>query len=59
MIFRELLSNSLKHAFTSDLGKIVIRFHKEGNKYRLQFEDNGSGISDSKTWLKPKSSGLK
>ncbi|WP_061231903.1 sensor histidine kinase [Leptospira interrogans] len=59
MIFSELLSNSLKHAFSSDMGKIVIRFHKEGNKYRLQIEDNGSGISDSKTWLKPKTSGFK
>lgn len=59
MIFSELLSNSLKHASSSDMGKIVIRFHKEGNKYRLQIEDNGSGISDSKTWLKPKTSGFK
>lgn len=59
MIFSELLSNSLKHAFSSDVGKVVIRFHKEGNKYRLQIEDDGFGISDSKTWLKPKTSGFK
>ncbi|EMY77012.1 histidine kinase [Leptospira weilii serovar Ranarum str. ICFT] len=58
MIFNELLSNSLKHAFHSEKGTIQILFRKEGDMYRLQVSDNGSGIKDSKIWLKPKTAGF-
>ncbi|EMJ91481.1 sensor histidine kinase [Leptospira alstonii] len=58
MIFNELLSNSLKHAFHSEKGRIQILFRKEGDIYRLQVSDNGSGIKDSKIWLKPKTAGF-
>ncbi|TGL80015.1 sensor histidine kinase [Leptospira yasudae] len=58
MIFSELLSNSLKHAFPAEKGTVKVRFQKEGNKYRLRITDDGSGISDSKVWQKPKTSGF-
>lgn len=58
MIFSELLSNSLKHAFPAENGTVKVRFQKEGNKYRLRITDDGSGISDSKVWQKPKTSGF-
>ncbi|AYV55798.1 sensor histidine kinase [Leptospira kmetyi] len=60
MIFSELLSNSLKHAFPSetDRGNVNVLFQREGNKYRLEIKDNGAGISDSNLWMKPKTSGF-
>ncbi|RHX87952.1 sensor histidine kinase [Leptospira stimsonii] len=58
IIFSELLSNSLKHAFPSDKGSIGISFKKEGNAYFLEVVDNGSGIQDSQVWLKPKTAGF-
>ncbi|MBM9499651.1 sensor histidine kinase [Leptospira sp. 201903071] len=58
IIFSELLSNSLKHAFPTEEGAIEILFKKEGNTYSLKVADNGSGIRDSKVWLKPNTAGF-
>ncbi|MFA4794927.1 sensor histidine kinase [Leptospira kirschneri] len=58
MIFNELLSNSLKHAFRSEKGTVQISFRKKGDKYFLQVSDDGSGIKDSKIWSKPKTAGF-
>ncbi|QOI52237.1 sensor histidine kinase [Leptospira interrogans] len=58
MIFNELLSNSLKHAFRSEKGTVQISFRKKGDKYYLQVSDNGSGIKDFKIWSKPKTAGF-
>ncbi|EMO55229.1 sensor histidine kinase [Leptospira noguchii] len=58
MIFNELLSNSLKHAFHSEKGTVQISFRKKGGKYCLQVSDNGSGIKDSKIWSRPKTAGF-
>ncbi|EMJ91486.1 sensor histidine kinase [Leptospira alstonii] len=58
MIFSELLSNSLRHAFPMDKGTVSVYFQKEGSKYRLQITDDGSGIEDSKTWMKPNTAGF-
>ncbi|AOP35630.1 histidine kinase [Leptospira tipperaryensis] len=58
IIFSELLSNSLKHAFPTEKGAIEISFKKEGNIYSLKVADNGSGIRDSRVWLKPNTAGF-
>ncbi|PJZ54478.1 sensor histidine kinase [Leptospira adleri] len=58
IIFSELLSNSLKHAFPSEKGSIEISFKKEAGTYFLEVADNGSGIRDSKVWLKPNTAGF-
>ncbi|MBM9576575.1 sensor histidine kinase [Leptospira sp. 201903070] len=58
IIFSELLSNSLKHAFPTEQGAIEISFKKEGNIYSLKVADNGLGIRDSKVWLKPNTAGF-
>ncbi len=47
LIIRELMSNSIKHAFPGDMrGKICIsmRFHPETKEYTLMYHDNGVGI---------------
>ncbi|EMY76811.1 histidine kinase [Leptospira weilii serovar Ranarum str. ICFT] len=58
MIFSELLSNSLRHAFPMEKGTVSVYFQKEGSKYRLQITDDGSGIEDSETWMKPNTAGF-
>lgn len=44
LIVNELVSNCLKHAFTSDGGEIQILFHKINGKYELIVKDNGIGL---------------
>ena len=46
LIVNELVSNSLKHAFTSDGGEIQILFHKINGKYELIVKDNGIGLPE-------------
>ncbi|MFA0847130.1 MAG: sensor histidine kinase [Methanobacterium formicicum] len=44
LIINELVSNSLKHAFTQGRnGKIIVKFHKMKDKYVLMVGDNGIG----------------
>lgn len=45
LILNELVSNSLKHAFPNSMpGKVIVRFAKRNEMYRLIVEDNGVGL---------------
>ena len=45
LIINELVSNSLKYAFSNGEGEIYVsRMHYEGNKYLLTINDNGMGL---------------
>lgn len=47
LIVNELISNSLKHAFSkSSEGIIQLSLSQQANKYQLVVSDNGSGIDD-------------
>jgi PAS domain S-box-containing protein len=47
LIFNELFTNSLKHAFPEGgEGTIKVGFHKLNDKYQLIVEDNGVGLSE-------------
>jgi two-component sensor histidine kinase/Tfp pilus assembly protein PilF len=52
LILNELISNSLKYAFTGrDNGKIIIRIYKKGNdKLEMLVSDNGVGLPDDFSW---------
>jgi two-component sensor histidine kinase len=61
LIINELVSNSLKYAFTDDAveGKIQIDFNRdEKDAYTLMVSDNGVGIPMSVNLHKPESLGL-
>ncbi|HOO72879.1 MAG TPA: PAS domain S-box protein [Spirochaetota bacterium] len=46
MVLNELISNSIKHAFPGDRkGKIKITIHRTGNDLRLEYRDNGKGLT--------------
>ena len=48
LIFNELITNSLKHAFSnSNTGSISIRCHAANETITLSYSDNGSGLSES------------
>lgn len=52
LIVNELVTNSLKHAFTNEHSKkpeIRIRMNDSGNDYQLSVKDNGVGISEEFT----------
>jgi two-component sensor histidine kinase len=55
IILNELVTNSLKHAFSKDDGKIDIFLSKENSTYTLIVKDNGTGYNQEKT---PNSFGL-
>jgi len=45
LIINELISNSIKHAFTGrEEGEILVRLFNEGNEYQIVVEDNGIGF---------------
>lgn len=47
LIINEMVSNSLKHAFTADgSGRLSIALDKMEDKYRLKIADNGTGLQD-------------
>jgi len=48
LIVNELVTNSIKHAFGKNGGKIEISLYKENYKYILLVEDNGKGFDPSK-----------
>lgn len=60
MIYNELISNSLKHAFR-DLpkGNIRVTFRREGVRYSLIVQDDGNGISTDEKSGMPKSFGMR
>jgi two-component sensor histidine kinase len=47
LILNELMTNSIRHAFTGyESGQVRIKFHEtDGQEYRLIVEDNGTGFS--------------
>lgn len=48
LIFTELLSNSLKYAFTDvKNAKISIKFRMDGNRSHFEYKDNGVGLPTS------------
>ncbi|MGB9938128.1 MAG: histidine kinase N-terminal 7TM domain-containing protein [Methanobacterium sp.] len=60
LILNELVSNSLKHAFSKDSeGKVGVEFHKEKGKYKLTVIDNGKGIPKGFDYENSDSLGLK
>ena len=47
LIINELITNSIKHAFPSGKGEILVSFQLIGDKYELHFKDDGIGIPDN------------
>lgn len=47
LIYNELLTNSMKHAFNGKSGKIDFKLHKVGDEIQMIYTDNG-------TWKAPK-----
>ncbi|AFY50757.1 PAS domain S-box [Nostoc sp. PCC 7524] len=59
LIINELISNSLKHAFTREQGgKIMIGLHRVGNNIEMIIQDNGIGLPDDINWNNTNSLGL-
>ncbi|MDA8089684.1 MAG: sensor histidine kinase [Nitrospiraceae bacterium] len=61
LIINELMTNSLKYAFPGGrTGEVFIAFHRlNGNKVKLVFADNGTGIPHDFDLTQAKSLGLK
>lgn len=61
LIFNELFTNSLKHAFPEGgEGTIKVGFHKlEGDEYQLTLEDDGVGLSEDFNMEESESFGLR
>ncbi|AXV37732.1 MAG: hypothetical protein CIT01_05735 [Methanobacterium sp. BRmetb2] len=61
LIINELLSNSLKHAFPSDLeGEIIVEFYQSPNgNYILKIGDNGIGLPSDFDLSKSNSLGMR
>ena len=48
LIVNELVSNSLKYAFTEENeGTVTVKFHREDDLYTLTVEDDGMGMPDN------------
>jgi two-component sensor histidine kinase len=59
LIINELVSNSLKHAFTKrSKGMVTVRFHHEGQIYHLVVSDDGVGLPRGLDIEKTESLGL-
>ena len=60
LIINELISNSLKHAFTDSLYSVIsISLHKNKNHYiEIIIRDNGIGLADNIGWNTTPSLGL-
>jgi len=60
LIVNELVTNSLKHAFTNlEQGQINLEISRIDNKYQLSIKDNGKGLPNGKLEENPKSLGLR
>ena len=46
LITNEIISNSIKHAFTGDRGRIVISLKREDDLGILEISDNGRGLPE-------------
>lgn len=59
LILNELVTNSLKHAFSQgDKGTIDIKFKKQADKYCLEVKDNGKGFPNDIDYKNADSLGL-
>lgn len=59
LIVNELMTNSIKHAFPKNKGKISISFHSVGSNIEMAVSDDGVGIPKDFKWGDTKSLGLK
>lgn len=60
LLFNELISNSLKHAFDDNFeGKIKVCFKDEGENYKIRVSDNGNGLPKDVDTDHPSTFGLK
>lgn len=59
LIFNELITNSLKHAFPDNRsGEIKIGFHKDDDTFTLSVSDDGVGLPDTIDFKNSESMGL-
>lgn len=59
LIINELMSNSLKYAFTEqEVGKITINLYPVNNQIEMTIEDNGVGLPEHLDWRNTDSLGL-
>lgn len=60
LILNELMTNSIRHAFTGyESGQVRIKFHEiDGQEYRMIVEDNGTGFSPLSSGDSSKSLGM-
>ncbi|BAT56370.1 two-component sensor histidine kinase [Nostoc sp. NIES-3756] len=58
LIINELLTNSLKHAFPQQQGKITIDLQKVDTNIEMTIQDNGVGLPDNLNWRYTDSLGL-
>jgi two-component sensor histidine kinase len=53
LIFNELISNSIKHAFPQGAtGEVTIAGHRDGDTLVLSFKDTGIGIPKELDWMR-------
>lgn len=58
LILNELISNSLKHAFPDNKGKIELKLKEVSSRVLIEVIDDGVGISDDLDWRNTNSLGL-
>lgn len=59
LIYSELLSNSIKHAFPNDQGgKIIVEFKRSDDELMLRVSDNGVGLPEEIDFQKTETLGL-
>ena len=60
LIINELISNSLKYAFSDEReGEIIVSMKKLDTELELTIKDDGIGLPDDLDWKKPSTLGLK
>ncbi|WP_321421963.1 PAS domain S-box protein [uncultured Methanobacterium sp.] len=60
LIVNELVSNSLKHAFSpGEEGDVTVKFRKEGDNYTFQVADNGKGFPEDLDFENTNSLGMR
>ncbi len=60
LIVNELVSNSLKHAFSpGEEGDVTVKFHKDENNYTFQVADTGRGFPEDLDFKKTNSLGMR
>lgn len=59
IMVNELLTNSIKYAFTTAEGEVTVTLHKEEDHYTLSYTDNGIGHEHPEALLESRSLGIK